>query len=165
MYSSWRQCRSLGPGERTWANTFQIRMAAMVCLDIFKLVALPTDKDGGFCLVPCGVLKEVHLQLPHYPWYKEVASLYASERYWMENIIPPFTGMCRRVAKVDNISLKELTSSANPLHTTSVLRNTVKTHKPRGQVKFRRVCKLLLCLVAGDQGLQTQSLSTFDWEL
>lgn len=139
MYSIWHQCRSLGAGDRTWANTFQIHLAAMVCLDIFKLVALPTDKDGGFCLVHSGVLREVHWQLFHSPWYKQVASLYASHSYWKENIIPPFIGICRRIANVDSISLKDLSSSVNPLRTTSVLRNTVNTHKPNGQVKFRPV--------------------------
>ena len=139
MYSRWAQCSRFGPGVRTWANTFQIHLAAMACLDIFQLVALPTDKDGGFCLVHSGVLREVHLQLFRSSWYKEVASLYASESFWKDNVVPPFIGICKRICKADPIPFKELTSSVNPLHTSSVLRNTVKTHKPNGQVKFRPV--------------------------
>ena len=171
MYSSWAQCSRFGPGVRTWANTFQIHLAAMACLDIFQLVALPTDKDGGFCLVHSGVLREVHLQLFRSSWYKEVASLYASESFWKDNVVPPFIGICKRICKVDPIPFKELTSSVNPLHTSSVLRNTVKTHKPNGQVKFRPVhasskhcfSSASVCLPK-NHGFQTQSLSTSYWE-
>ena len=146
---------ALGARTRRWSNTSPLHVVSQTLLHKHGWVGIPTDKEGGFCLVPLSVFKAVHSEILSSHWYRPVSSIYTSSSYWEDSVIPPYLRICARVARATDIPVSQLLVTVSSRHTTSILRNTVKTHKDPGKVSFRAIhASPRHCFGAGSAWLQ-----------
>jgi hypothetical protein len=121
-----------------WSNVLPIEKAARDWLAISDWCAVPTDKDGGFCLVALRDLISVQSALLSGPWYRpvEVDSLEQTWRW----IVPAYRRLAKKIAGIDdrvssNLLCASLDSGSRRF--ASSLTHTCKTHKDDGDVAFR----------------------------
>ena len=126
--------------RKRWANVLPIELAARHWIAQSPWVPMPTDKEGGFTLVHCSAISEIHRNLLSGPWYREFGEN-CLESTW-RSLVPQYKRLAHQIVEVDDrVSVHVLCAS---LHDgfgrlPSYLINTCKTHKGAGNVSFRPV--------------------------
>ena len=112
---------------------------AMMMLKLSRYAALPTDKDGGFCLIDKEVLFNMGLETMSTENYARSNVAVSSV---VDDVVAEFGEMimsCKPHAQ-DNHWRSAMMSDFRfkcPSGTISKLQNTIKTHKEAGDVKLR----------------------------
>ena len=123
------------------ANTLPLEVAALKWMQNSEFVPLPTDKDGGYCLVEKHFVQEAQNGILRKSWYQQnfedLAVLYknacSSYRKLAWNIAEKlqtdalYSQICRSLRGCTNKDLPRKLSL------------TVKTHKPPGDISFRNL--------------------------
>lgn len=126
--------------KQCWCNRTPLDTMAMAWLRDSQWAVVPTDKDGGYCLVPKEHIAESHSQILSKAWYYE----------YPVNALPTLRSLAREYGKLagqvavleKNGSVartinKSLVGGSDSL--VRVLNVTVKSHKPNGLVTFRNI--------------------------
>ncbi len=141
IFSAVRSAVSSQRGKRkSWSNVLPIERAAHAWLWHSDYAAVPTDKDGGFCLVLLSDLIAVQQDLLSGPWYSLFGTNCIQQTF--RALVPRYRYLVSEVVKIDDrVSAGLLLSSLNRGHNCilSPLIHTIKTHKPPGEVAFRPV--------------------------
>eukprot|EP00438_Fugacium_kawagutii_P033550 Skav211084 [mRNA] locus=scaffold2002:133662:134778:- [translate_table: standard] len=101
---------------------------------------VPTDKDGGYCLVNKKHLSVAHQEILAKPWYAPYPT----------NLFPGFRTLAKKYSKLSRqvADLEASSGMARAMrqslkggerHLVRKLNVTVKSHKPAGQVAFRNI--------------------------
>ena len=134
--------RSRQSGKRKWwANVLHIELAAHAWLAASRYLPIPTDKDGGFCLMLREDVSSLQVELLSGPWYSPVGCNHLSLS-WQGSIVPQYNAICKEIVAVDPstpISILTRSLGFGPKRAVSRLIHTVKTHKPVGKVALRPV--------------------------
>ena len=103
----------------------------------YDVVALPNDKDGGFCCVARSVLDDLRLDMVRSVQYQEDDPLAIN---W-DSLVRSYRSIARQIASFEEDSglYGELVKSLHGGRFKAVLRNTVKSHKPCGSVALRPI--------------------------
>ena len=101
---------------------------------------VPTDKDGGYCLLPKRVWLSEKLRILSSSWYNEVSPW----AHRPNEIVSQYISACKRVGRRrrDDAFSAALISGARTYNASGVVSSLVtlvKTHKPPGRVEFRGV--------------------------
>ena len=114
----------------------------MESLRASKYAAVPTDKDGGYCILSKSLLEAEKLAVMNAGWYREM-TLYSQLQ---EDLVQTYAIACRRAARSygDGGSdlLRALLSGIKAYghaNVFSVLDVLLKTHKAPGSVKVRGI--------------------------
>lgn len=98
--------------------------------------AIPTDKDGGYAVVPRGWLEEAKGECVDDGHYIET-TIFSDTA---EELLGEFSGVCREVACEDHKLFRALLSDAQlPNKIYQRLQVTCKTHKAKGNVTLRAI--------------------------
>lgn len=137
-----RRARARGGRTRNFgANTVLVEVEALRWIQGSMFLPLPTDKDGGYCLVERSYVKEAQFNILNKPWYakfpENLADVYRGSCVSYKRLAwsiadsskcePLFAQICR--------SLRGCTHEDLPRK----LALTVKTHKPPGDISFRNL--------------------------
>ena len=124
------------------ANVCPIDKAAHAWLLHSEYTAVPTDKQGGFCLVRVSDLASAQSDILAGPWYREVSANTLTPEYWKNSLVPAYRRIVKEIVDIDDRCTTSMLcgSLAGGLDKfCSVLTHTVKTHKDPGKVGFRPV--------------------------
>lgn len=122
--------------KRTWCNTPPLVSVALKLMKDLDITALPTDKDGGFCLISrseLGKLRKSSLESEQYEEVQADAN--------MTNVANKYVSLCKKVGEYmeeENLA-GQLTKSLFNGKLCGVLKNTIKTHKAAGAVSLRPI--------------------------
>ena len=103
--------------------------------------AVPTDKDGGYCMLKKSLLEQEKLKVMQAAWYREVPLSYFFKK---EEVLEPYLLVVRNIFKrTGDAGLKRALLSGVAVHgdkdAICTLQVLVKTHKPAGNVKMRGI--------------------------
>ena len=108
-----------------WSNRTALDNFSLKWLRDSGYAVVPTDKDGGYCLVPGWYMVNAHQEILNKSWYEEF----------------PIESLPSRVEQ-DPSFASIITKSLRCGNESGLVRKldvTVKSHKPRGDVSFRNI--------------------------
>ena len=127
---------------KAWSNVWPIERAAHAWLAESPLCPVPTDKDGGYCLISIDDLRVLQLELLQCAWYDEIDPSFVSSQMWKNSYVPIYRRFAAEISKIDDrVTTGGLCHSltGGPNRMRSYMIHTVKTHKPAGSVRLRPV--------------------------
>ena len=101
--------------------------------------AIPTDKDGGFALIPKEVLEQDMIELMESSSYREVEVPLSS---LSDEVCAEYIALAKSIGKIQSdmqLSRSLLADLSDPLAMYQLLKVNLKTHKPAGKVKYRAI--------------------------
>ena len=123
-----------------WRNRLPLDTMAMHWLRQSPWAVVPTDKDGGYCLVSKHYLSLVHQEILAKKWYEPYPrGLFPTFR----NLAKEYTNLARKVAILEGdenmARAMQQSLAGGEQHVVRQLNVTVKSHKPAGHVTFRNI--------------------------
>lgn len=128
----------------SFANFSPLHAMAINTLKKGRWGIVPTDKDGGWCLVDKYVLADEQFAIMSKPWYMEVPRA----PMLIEDVMCEFAAACKDAIHTlmwdEDESKSLLRALLAPCKGTApklicTLKSTIKTHKPPGMVAFRPI--------------------------
>ena len=126
-------------GGRSWCNTGLSSKLAMDELHDLNIIPVPTDKGGGFSLVAPDDLVVMHEEIFSKSRYERVQIHSLDCLIDTENV--EYGDLCAEVSGFSKtfLSTANLTASITKGVFTATLINTVKAHKPAGEISLRPI--------------------------
>lgn len=126
---------------RRWSNRTALDSFSVGWIRNSDYAIIPTDKDGGYCLVPRGCLRDAHREILQKSWYEEFPIEFLPP--W-KCVAEQYVSLAHKIARVERQSsmVSLITSSLRYGNDDGLVRTldiTVKSHKPAGEVSFRNI--------------------------
>ena len=126
---------------RDYSNTVGIEVDALRWIQTSDVVPIPTDKDGGYCVVLKEFVRSAHTDILSKPWYEEIDfniaswyNIFCAEYRKLAGFVADKTGLASLRSQICR-TLVDCTAKNLPRK----LALTVKTHKPPGLVSCRNL--------------------------
>eukprot|EP00435_Cladocopium_sp_Y103_P039928 s1061_g10.t1 len=124
------------------ANTVLLEVEALRAIQKSGWVPLPTDKDGGYCLVQKAFVSEAQRSILAKSWYEQVHDVELAGLYKLACVAYRKLANCIAESSGSPALYTQLCKSLKGCNSSDLPRKlslTVKTHKPPGSVSFRNL--------------------------